>query len=70
MRGAVRAFGRFWYDLVIGEDWKLAAGVGGTLALVTTAMVTGLLAGWAIPVAGVGLLLACFAAALLIDARR
>jgi len=22
----LRAFGRFWYDFVIGDDWRLAAG--------------------------------------------
>ena len=22
----VRAFGRFWYDFVVGDDWRLAAG--------------------------------------------
>jgi hypothetical protein len=23
----VRGFGRFWYDFVIGDDWRIAAGV-------------------------------------------
>jgi hypothetical protein len=23
----VRAFGRFWWDFIIGEDWRIAAGV-------------------------------------------
>ena len=27
----VRAFGRFWYDFLIGDDWKLAVGVAVTL---------------------------------------
>jgi hypothetical protein len=26
-------FGRFWWDFIIGEDWKIAAGVGVVLAL-------------------------------------
>lgn len=26
------AFGRFWWDFIIGEDWKIAAGVLAVLA--------------------------------------
>jgi hypothetical protein len=29
----VKAFGRFWYDFVVGEDWKIAAGVVAALAI-------------------------------------
>jgi uncharacterized membrane protein HdeD (DUF308 family) len=28
----VAAFGRFWWDFVIGDDWRIAAGVFGVLA--------------------------------------
>ena len=28
----VKGFGRFWYDFVVGEDWRIAAGVVGALA--------------------------------------
>lgn len=27
----VRGFGRFWYDFVVGEDWRIAAGVAASL---------------------------------------
>ncbi|MFN8221922.1 MAG: hypothetical protein U0R50_01590 [Gaiellales bacterium] len=30
---ALQAFGRFWWDFVIGEDWRIAAGVTAILAL-------------------------------------
>jgi hypothetical protein len=23
----VKAFGRFWFDFLVGEDWRIAAGV-------------------------------------------
>jgi hypothetical protein len=23
----VRAFGRFWYDFIVGDDWRIAVGV-------------------------------------------
>ena len=36
----VAAFGRFWWDFVIGDDWVAAAGVVAGLAL------TALLAAW------------------------
>jgi|GraSoiStandDraft_35_1057300.scaffolds.fasta_scaffold1588764_2 hypothetical protein len=29
----LRAFGQFWYDFVIGDDWRLAAGALVALAL-------------------------------------
>ena len=27
----VKAFGRFWYDFIVGEDWRIAAGVAASL---------------------------------------
>jgi hypothetical protein len=37
---ALRRFGRFWWDFVIGDDWRIAAGVvlalGASAALATT----------------------------------
>ena len=30
---AVRGFGRFWYDFVVGDDWRIAAGVVAALGL-------------------------------------
>jgi hypothetical protein len=29
----VVGFGRFWWDFVIGDDWRIAAGVGAILAV-------------------------------------
>jgi hypothetical protein len=47
----LRAFGAFWYDFVIGDDWVIAAGV--VIALVITAVVamTGTAAWWIVPAA-------------------
>ncbi len=28
----VKALGRFWYDFIVGEDWRIAVGVAATLA--------------------------------------
>ena len=27
MIGLLKGFGRFWYDFLIGDDWKIAAAV-------------------------------------------
>ena len=29
----MRAFGRFWWDFIAGDDWRIAAGVVATLGL-------------------------------------
>jgi hypothetical protein len=33
MLAAVRGFGRFWFDFVVGDDWRIAAGIGVLVAL-------------------------------------
>jgi hypothetical protein len=32
--GYISAFGRFWYDFVVGDDWRIAAAVVAALILV------------------------------------
>jgi hypothetical protein len=46
----VRAFGRFWWDFIVGDDWVVAAAVG--LGLGLTGILTGLGidAWWLLPV--------------------
>jgi hypothetical protein len=47
----LRSFGRFWWNFVVGDDWRLAAGVA--LALAVTALLAhdGVNAWWLLPVA-------------------
>jgi hypothetical protein len=49
--GRARAFLAFWYDFVVGDDWRLTAGV--VAALIVTALVdaTGAPSWWVLPVA-------------------
>ena len=53
----LRAFGLFWWNFVVGDDWRVAAGVA--VALGFTALLTdeGVNAWWLLP-AAVALLLA------------
>jgi len=53
----VRAFGRFWWDFIVGDDWRVAAGI--VLAIGLTSLLThkGVNAWWLLP-AVVALLLA------------
>jgi hypothetical protein len=46
-----RAFAAFWWDFLVGDDWRLTAGV--LLALGSTALLcrTGLPVWWLLPVA-------------------
>ena len=53
---ALRGFAAFWWDFVVGDDWRLAAGV--VLALAATAALshTDVPSWWLLPVAVAGLL--------------
>ena len=65
----VRGFGRFWWDFVVGDDWKIAAGVLlalGIGAAVAASAATG--ATWIAPVVGACVPL-LFVAVLVVDAR-
>jgi hypothetical protein len=50
-------FGRFWYDFVVGDDWRLAVGAIAAIAVVSVAAHHGLDWWWLLPV-GVAALLA------------
>jgi hypothetical protein len=48
----LRAFGAFWYDFVVGDDWRVAFGV--VVALVITFVLsetTSIATWWVVPVA-------------------
>ena len=67
--GFIRGFGQFWYDLIVGDDWKIAVAVVVTLALGTVALLAfGPPSAVLTPVLG-GCLMAAFAIALRIDVR-
>jgi hypothetical protein len=53
----IRSFGRFWYDFIVGDDWRVALGV--VVALVITAVIshTTAVATWWIVLAALAILL-------------
>jgi hypothetical protein len=47
----LRAFGRFWWDFVVGDDWRVAAGVAVALGLTSLLAHEGVDAWWLLPTA-------------------
>jgi hypothetical protein len=53
----LRSFGRFWWNFVVGDDWRVAAGVAVALGLTALLTDNGVNAWWLLP-ASVALVLA------------
>ena len=43
-------FGKFWYDFIIGDDWRIAVGVVATLTAVFVAAHHGMNGWWLLPI--------------------
>lgn len=67
--GSLRSFGRFWYDFIIGDDWKIPVGMVVALAVLCTLMLTTSLGDFALATIGGILLIAAFAVSLVVDVR-
>ena len=52
----MRRFGRFWYDFVVGDDWRVAAGVVAAVVLTYALAHNGVSAWWVLPPATAGVL--------------
>ena len=46
-----RAFGRFWWNFIVGDDWRVAAGIALALILSSLLVRTGANPWWLLPVA-------------------
>ena len=53
----LRAFGAFWYDFIIGDDWRVALGVAAALTATYALSHTTTMATWWIAPAAVMVLL-------------
>ena len=47
----IKAFGRFWWDFIVGDDWRVAAGLAVALGLTWVLTHHGIKAWWLLPVA-------------------
>jgi len=45
----IKAFGRFWYDFIVGDDWRVAVAVAVSLALTFGFARTAVPAWWVLP---------------------
>ena len=48
---ALRRFGQFWWDFVVGDDWRIAVGVAIALGATAALAATDQPAWWLLPVA-------------------
>lgn len=56
LAAAARSFGTFWWDFIVGDDWRIAAGVVLALAATAGLAAAGVPAWWLLPLAVVALL--------------
>jgi hypothetical protein len=47
----IRAFGQFWWDFVVGDDWRAAAGIVLSIGATAALAAGGIDAWWLMPVA-------------------
>ena len=52
----LRSFGRFWWNFIVGDDWRVAAGVAVALGLTSLLTHSEVNAWWLLPVAVAALL--------------
>ena len=51
MAAKLRAFGAFWYDFVVGDDWRVAVGIVIAFAITYGVSQTTVASWWIAPVA-------------------
>jgi hypothetical protein len=47
----VKRFGRFWWDFIVGDDWRVAAGIALALGVTALLAATSAPAWWVLPLA-------------------
>jgi hypothetical protein len=65
----LKAFGQFWYDFIIGDDWKIAAAIVLALGVLLAVMKAGLFGDTELTLLGGALIVVAFAISLAIDVR-
>lgn len=65
----LKSFGQFWYDFLIGDDWKIAAAVIVAIGALVGLLRADVLGDHALTVLGAILVASAFTVSLLIDVR-
>ena len=52
----LRAFGLFWYEFVVGDDWRIAVGLVAALGATAILVSLSISAWWLLPLAVIALL--------------
>ncbi|MEV4260646.1 hypothetical protein [Kribbella sp. NPDC049584] len=65
----LKAFGQFWYDFIIGDDWKIAVAVVLALVVLFAAMTAKLFGDTGLTLLGGALIIVAFSISLAIDVR-
>ena len=47
----MKRFGRFWWDFLVGDDWRVAVGVGTAVGLTALLAAASVPAWWVLPLA-------------------
>jgi hypothetical protein len=50
MNSRLRAFGAFWWDFIVGDDWRIALGVVIGIAATASIAAAGVAAWWLLPI--------------------
>ena len=66
----LKAFGHFWYDFLIGDDWKIAAYVLGVMVAVGLLVAHSVLGDTVTLLLGTAALMIGFAVGVAVDARK
>jgi hypothetical protein len=66
----LREFGQFWYDLIVGDDWKIAASVVIALALSALLLTRTGTSDHVVAVVGAVLVAVGFCVSLILDVRH
>ena len=65
----LKAFGTFWYDFIIGDDWKIAAAVVIAVGILVAAVEAKLFGDHGLAILGAVLVVVAFTVSLLLDVR-
>jgi hypothetical protein len=65
----LKSFGEFWYDFIIGDDWKIAVAVVVAVAVIVGILRANVLSDGGLAILGGVLVVVAFTISLVIDVR-